>query len=44
MAFENIVTTKLDSILPTKSVKINPFFDKPYITGELKALDRQKDL
>ena len=41
LSFENIVTTKLDNILPTKSVQINPFFDKPYITAELKTLDRQ---
>ena len=41
LTFENIVSTKLENILPTKSVKINPFFDKPYITAELKTLDRK---
>ena len=41
LAFESIVISKLDEILPMKSVKINPNFDKPYITAELKKLDRQ---
>ena len=36
-AFEKIVTTKLDNILPTKSVKINPFYDKPNITAASPA-------
>ena len=39
--FENIVNTKLDLILPKKSVKINPNVDKPFYTDELKKLDRQ---
>ena len=39
--FENIVNTKLDTILPRKSVKINPNLDKPFYTAELKKLDRQ---
>ena len=39
--FENIVNQKLDVILPQKSVKLNPHVDKPYITAELKKLDRQ---
>ena len=39
--FEDIITNKLNTILPTKTVKLNPFFDKPYITAELKKLDRQ---
>ena len=39
--FESIMTTKLNDILPQKSVKLNPFFDKPYITAELKKLDRK---
>ena len=39
--FENIVNTKLDSMLPRKSVKINPNLDKPFYTAELKKLDRQ---
>ena len=28
-------------MLPQKTVKLNPFFDKPYITAELKKLDRK---
>ena len=39
LEFENILTTKLNNVLPKKSIKINPFFDKPYITAELKQLD-----
>ena len=39
--FENIVKQKMDVILPQKSVKINPLVDKPYITAELKKLDRK---
>ena len=39
--FENLVKNKLDLILPQKCVKVNPFVDKPYITAELKILDRQ---
>ena len=41
MAFEKIVNGKMDEILPQKVVKLNPNFDKPYITAELKRLDRQ---
>ena len=41
LQFENVITTKLDNILPKKSVKINPFLDKPFITAELKQLDRK---
>ena len=41
LAFEKLVTSKMDTILPQKTVKINPNFDKPYITAELKKLDRQ---
>ena len=41
LAFEKLVTSKLDIILPQKTVRINPNFDKPYITAELKKLDRQ---
>ena len=40
-SFENIINTKLDSILPKKCVKINPNLDKPFFTAELKKLDRQ---
>ena len=32
----------LDISLPTKSVKFRPQIDKPYITKELKVLDRQR--
>ena len=31
----------MDSIFPKKSVKISKNFDKPFITAELKKLDRQ---
>ena len=41
LAFEKIVNEKMDEILPQKDVKLNPNFDKPYITAELKKLDRQ---
>ena len=39
--FETIVNRKLDIFLPQKKVKIRQNFDKPYITRELKALDRK---
>ena len=39
--FEEKIHEKLDNILPQKTVKINPNWDKPYITSELKKLDRQ---
>jgi hypothetical protein len=29
LAFEKLVTSKMDTILPQKTVKINPNFDKP---------------
>ena len=32
---------QLDAFLPQKTVKISPNFDKPYITGDLKELDRK---
>ena len=38
---ENLLNKKLKHFLPTKSVRVNPFIDKPYITAELKKLDRQ---
>ena len=41
LAFETIVNTKLDAIFPQKTLKINPNHDKPFITVELKKLDRQ---
>ena len=40
-ALENLVNEKLDSIFPLKSVKVNPNMDKPFITAELKKLNRQ---
>ena len=39
--FEKLVQEKLDLILPQKSVKIFPNSDKPFITSDLKKLDRQ---
>ena len=39
--FEKIINQKLETFLPLKTVKINPNFDKPYITGDLKKLDRK---
>ena len=39
--FEEIMNKKLDAFLPQKTVKIRPNFDKPYITGDLKELDRK---
>ena len=39
--FEKLVQEKLDRILPQKSVKIFLNFDKPFITSDLKKLDRQ---
>ena len=40
LIFENIIQQKLDVIFPTKSVKINPCVDLPFITADLKKLDR----
>ena len=39
--FQKLVTSKVDEFLPQKSLKVNPFRDKPFITSELKKLDRQ---
>ena len=39
--FEDILSLKLDEILPQKTVKMNPNFDKPFITADLKKMDRQ---
>ena len=41
MEFERLCSQKLDSIFTTKSVKISPNFDKPFITSEIKKLDRK---
>ena len=40
LRFEKMVQHKLDVIFPTKNVKINPNVDLPFITAELKNLDR----
>ena len=40
LQFESIMKQKLDVIFPTKSVKINPSVDLPFITADLKKLDR----
>ena len=40
IAFEKMVQDKLNTILPQKSVKIFPNYDKPFITSDLKKLDR----
>ena len=40
LIFEEMVQQKLDVIFPTKTVKINPNFDLPFITADLKKLDR----
>ena len=37
---QNIFQEKLDSIFPTKSVKINPSRDLPFFNAELKKLNR----
>ena len=39
--FEDKVKQKVDVSFPTKSVKINPHRDLPFISAELKKLDRQ---
>ena len=41
LAFETMINEKLDIIFPTKSVRINPSIDLPFITSDLKKLDRQ---
>ena len=38
--FQNIIQKKLDVIFPTKSVKINPYRDLPFINAELKKFNR----
>ena len=40
--FEKMVQDKIDVILPQKTIKFAKNFDKPFITAELKKLDRQK--
>ena len=39
--FEEIMSNKMDIIFPKKSVKLRKHYDKPFITAELKKLDRQ---
>ena len=41
LAFEKICEQKLECIFPQKTVRINPNFDKPFITSDLKELDRK---
>ena len=38
---EDIFNSKLDKFLPKKTVRMSKNFDKPYITQELKKLDRK---
>ena len=40
LAFEKLCNEKLDVIFPLKKLRLNPYFDKPFITSELKKLDR----
>ena len=40
-AFENLVQSKMDAIFPQKSVKLSPNYDKPFMTSDLKKLDRK---
>ena len=40
LQFEQEVQKKIDVIFPTKSVKINPNVDLPFISADLKKLDR----
>ena len=39
---QNILSSLLRSHCPTKTVKLRPQVDKPFITNELKTLDRQR--
>ena len=39
--FQAKVVTKLETIFPTKKIRISSS-DKPYITSELKKIDRRK--
>jgi hypothetical protein len=41
LKFENLVQSKLNNIFPLKSVKISPNFDKPFMTHDLKKLQRK---
>ena len=38
--FQNIIQQKIDLIFPTKSVKINPLKDLPFINADLKKFNR----
>ena len=40
LLFESKMQQKLDVIFPTKTLKINPYVDLPFITADLKKLDR----
>ena len=39
---QHVLTSLLDLHCPTKTVKLRPQVDKPFITEELKRLDRQR--
>ena len=41
LKFENLVQSKLNTIFPLKSVRLSPNYDKPFITSDLKKLDRK---
>ena len=41
LAFDKLCSQKLDVIFHQKTLRINPFADKPFITSELKNLDRK---
>ena len=41
LEFEKLAQSKLDIIFPLKTVKISPNFDKPFMTSDLKQLDRK---
>ena len=39
---QNVLTSHLDLHCPTKTVKLRPQIDKPFMTEDLKRLDRQR--
>ena len=41
--FERIVQNKIEAIFPKKCVKLSVNYDKPFITADLKKLDRQRN-
>ena len=42
MTMQNILTSLIEEHCPTKTVKLRPQTDKPFITNELKTLDRKR--